>query len=180
MKRITVLGLVACFVLLFFALHHQLIIIQWPYTSTSTVHLATGTERRCVTLYYWHHDKWMHETVDIIWSTQKDVSIKHLVDSWLTLMDEERLMEKKVSLQSVMLAPSDQEAYLSFDRNPFAAESSTYDKWMWVESLLKTLRDNGIKLQSVRFLVHHQDMYDYHVDFSKAWPLIGFLPQHQH
>jgi hypothetical protein len=90
-------------------------------------------------------------------------------------MDEERLMSKKVSLQSVILTPNEKDAYLSFDRYPFSPESPTVEKFMWVEGLLKTLRDNGISLQGVRFLVHHQEMLDSHLDFSNPWPGIGFL-----
>jgi hypothetical protein len=63
---------------------------------------------------------------------------------------------------------------LSFDRSPFPTEWTTYEQWMWIESLLKTVRDNDIRIQRIRFLVHHQELIDYHLDFSNPWPIIGF------
>jgi hypothetical protein len=84
-------------------------------------------------------------------------------------------MEKKVSLQSVVPSPSGVEAYISFDRNPFTKNQSTYEKFMWIEGLLKTVRENGIQLQSIYFLVHHQPLTDFHLDFSNAWPISGFI-----
>jgi hypothetical protein len=44
-----------------------------------------------------------------------------------------------------------------------------------IEGLLKTLRENDIKIQRIHFLLHHQPLVDYHLDFSHPWPLEGFL-----
>jgi len=110
----------------------------------------------------------------MLWTGDKATNIQYLLQSWLSLLDEEQAMKKKVSIQAVLLASSDTQAYLSFDRNPFGQDDSTYDKLMWLEGLLKTLRENEIKLQGVYFLVHHQTMDDYHLDFSNPWPMYGF------
>ncbi len=134
-----------------------------------------STEKKSAKLFYWKHDKWSHEQVEVMSSSDRAQTIKYLIDAWLTLMDEEKIMKKKVSLQSAILSPNEQELFLSFDRNPFSKEASTFEKLMLLESILKTIRETGIKIQSVRFLVHHQEAHDYHLDFSHSWPSSGFI-----
>lgn len=162
-----------CGGMFYLALDRGFIVIN--NVSKQSIVTQGSLEKKPVKLMYWHHDQWKHEKVEIIWSSQQAVTVKHLIDAWLTLMDEEKMMEKKVSLQAAIASPSEQELYLSFDRNPFSKEDSTYDKWMWIEGILKTLRENGIKFQFVRFLVHHQQLNDYHLDFSNPWPMSGFV-----
>lgn len=132
--------------------------------------------KKNVKLYGWRHDKWHHESVELIWSEDMVDTLSRLIPAWLTMLEEEKMDQKKISLQSITISPHGQ-AYLSLDRNPFTKEASTFEKLMWVESLLKTIRDNGINLQSIQFLVHHQPLQDYHLDFSNPWPLTGFLTQ---
>ncbi len=163
-----------CVGLLFLALQNNLIIVRSPFQKETTWDLS-GVEKKKIKLFYWHHDKWNHESKEIIWSPNKTLTIKYLIDSWLTLMDEEKLMEKKTSLQSAIIGSNEHDVYLSFDRNPFSKEVPVFEKWMWIEGLLKTLRDNDLKIQNIRFLVHHHDMHDSHLDFSNPWPSIGFL-----
>lgn len=59
--------------------------------------------------------------------------------------------------------------YVSFDQTPFGTQQSTHEKLMFIEGLKRTLRDNGIKLQGIYFLVNHAEMQDEHLDFSNAW-----------
>lgn len=162
---------------LFFAWQRGWIIINVNATPPDAHIVNTSLPtviKKKVTLYYWHMGGWKKETTDLIWHEQKAITIEYLINSWLTLLDEEQLMEKKVTLQTVLLTQSDQ-AYLSFDRQPFSKESTTYEKWMWLEGLLKTIRDNGIKIQGIQFLVHHQPLKDTHLDFTNPWPLSGFM-----
>jgi hypothetical protein len=166
-----------CIGLLFLAFQNNIIIIRNPF-ARHLLQEQPGVEKKKVKLFYWHHDKWNNEEVDIIWAANKAQTLKYLIDSWLTLMDEEHLMEKKTSLQAVVLGSSENDIFLSFDRNPLSREGTIFEKWMWLEGLLKTIRDNDLKVQSIRFLVHHQDMYDTHLDFSNPWPSIGFLPNY--
>jgi hypothetical protein len=176
MKRTLMVFLsLCCFIggLGFYAISKQWLIIHYP-RQTQVVRNET-VEKKKVWLWYWHQEKWKSEQVDLIWSSHKAKTIKYLIDSWLNLLDEEKITSKKVSLQTALLSPSEQDVYLSFDRNPFTKEQATIDKWFWIEGLLKTIRDNGISLQGVYFLVHHQPLHDYHLDFSNAWPALGFL-----
>ena len=64
------------------------------------------------------------------------------------------------------MSENNQFVYLSFDRPLFNEENSTNSKLMLIEALFKTLRDNGIKIQGIIFLIHHQEMLDPHLDFS--------------
>jgi hypothetical protein len=90
-------------------------------------------------------------------------------------MVEEKIISKAISVQSAMLSPAGHELYISFNRNPLKKEKSTYEKWMFIEGLLRTVRENKIVVQAIHFLIHHQPINDHHLDFSKSWPLVGFL-----
>jgi len=161
----------------FFAFYNGLIILRYPSYRAEVEQFIENmkVDKKKVFLFYRNKKKWNKEKVYLLWTNDKAKNIEYLINSWLTLLDEERVMKKRVSLQTVLLASSLQKAYLSFDRNPFSSDSPTHEKWMWVEGLLKTLRENDIDLQTVYFLVHHQIMDDYHLDFSNPWPICGFL-----
>src|SRR3989304_1974206 len=85
-----------CLGLIFLALQNNIIIIRNPFIRQN-MQERSDVEKRRTNLYYWHHDKWNHEPTEIIWYEDKSKTIKHLIDSWLTLMDEEKLMDKKTS-----------------------------------------------------------------------------------
>ena len=144
---------------LFYAIDKGWIIINTPvttphYTSQAT-HLPTALQKK-VLLFFWRHDTWHHETTQLVWSEHNAQNIAYLINSWLSLLDDEKITTKKVSLQTAMLNPSGNELYVSFDRSLFSKEDTTYEKWMLIEGLLKTLRENNIICQEIRFLVHHQ------------------------
>lgn len=175
-KKIIILCLFGFLVgVIFFAFDRQWLIIRSPFHDQEMVSTGADAERKQVSLYYWHHDKWTREQTEMVWSSDKAQTLKHLIDHWLTFMHEEEIMEKRVALESAILSPGEQELYISFDRNLFSKESSTFEKWMLIEGILKTIRENGLKVGQVRFLMHHQPMQDYHLDFSKSWPINGFM-----
>jgi hypothetical protein len=88
--------------------------------------------------------------------------------------EDEKTVQRTVNIESVV-DDGGGTVYISFDRNPFDKQASTYTKLMWIEGLLKTIRDNESTVQQIYFLVHHQPLIDYHLDFSTAWPIVGFL-----
>jgi len=169
---------VALFSFCYFAYNHRWIIIHFPkksYQADLQKHTVQITKKR-VTRVYWNNDAWHNEETELLWSDDdKANTLLHLITSWLALLDEEKVMEKKVSVQSVVLSLSGADAYISFDRNPFTKNQSTYSKLLWVEGLLKTVRENGVKVQAIYFLVHHQPLTDFHLDFSNPWSINGFL-----
>jgi len=91
------------------------------------------------------------------------------------LVDDEKITTKKITLQTAMLNPTGTELAVSFDHGLFSKDATTYEKWMLCEGLLKTVRENGIASQTVRFLIHHQPIIDAHLDFSNPWPIYGFI-----
>jgi len=163
--------------MLFFAIYNEWILFSYPSYKVEVNQQINHmkVDKKDVWLMYWHNKKWCKEKVNLLWSDDTSQNIHYLVSSWLNLLDEELVIKKKVSLQAVLLASSGNIAYLSFDRNIFSSKNSTHEKLMLIEGLLKTIRENEIKLQGVYFLVHHQIMEDYHLDFSNPWPLYGFL-----
>jgi len=78
--------------------------------------IKKAIKKNC-TLYYWHDDLWITEQREIILSNDRAYNIKQLVNSWLTLLDDEQLLPKKISLDSAMISSSGQELFLSFSRN---------------------------------------------------------------
>ena len=160
---------------LFYGIYQELIIIRTPFRTIAPLLNDLHVQKSNFKLVYWKDKSWHKEEKELISSDNKVQTLHYLLTSWLGLLDEEHLLQRKTSIQSIMLDSSGQEAFISFDCNPFQKKSSTYDKWLWAEGLLKTIRENNIAIQNVRFLVHHQPLHDHHIDFSHAWPLGGFL-----
>lgn len=160
--------------ILLYAFHHQWIIFRRLPHTISPQQPLIKTKKKC-TLYYWHHNRWHTESHELIWSSRTQENIGTLVSHWLSLLDTEQLLPKKIILQSAALTPNAQEVYLSFDRNIIPKEWSIYYKLMLLEGLLKTIRANITSLHGIHFLVHHQPLIDTHLDFSQAWPIHGFV-----
>lgn len=164
---------------LFLAMHNGWLVILPPhnfFSKNSVLSSAKKISREYVTLYFYHHEKWHTEKTHVLISDDIGQTTKQILQSWLNMLDEEHFTTKKITVQDVLISAT-QCAYISFDRNPFSREDSTYEKYMWVESLLETLRENKIPLQHVQLLVHHKPLQDYHLDFSHPWPLQGFLQE---
>ena len=136
----------------------------------STVPIA----KKQIKLFFWRRNSWKHENSELLVGSDIAAASAAIVNKWLTLLDEEGVMIKKVTVPAVLMGASGNELYLSFDRYPFDKESSAYEKWMWLEGLLKTLRENGITTARIYFTVQHKPLRDYHLDFSNPWPINGF------
>ena len=139
--------------------------------------LATSVVKRQGKLFFWNKGKWNHESAEILLSHNLTDTISYIANKWLTLLEEEGLMAKRVAVSHVLIHGSGKEVYISFDRYPFNKEHSCYEKWMWVEGLLKTLRENDIAISHIDFKVRHMPLQDYHLDFSNPWPLQGFIKE---
>lgn len=165
--------------MLFYALYNEIIIIRFPWTTNVYTRSDLEIQKKIYTLVFWHNNSWKTEHKPLISSENKTQTLTYLISSWLSMLEEEHVFAhrgyRKVSLQSVMLDPAGHEAFLSFDRSPFLKESSTSQKLLWIEGLLRTIRENNVSLSSVRLLAHHQPLHDQHLDFDRAWPISGFL-----
>lgn len=158
----------------YYIFNNEWIVIKYNNTQGNVV--FQKSKKRNYVLWYWHNDKWNFEAKELVdLEANKAKTVEYLVSSWLGLLDEEQVVDKKVSIQSVMLDSTQQEVFISLDRNPFLVNSSIFAKWYWVEGLVKTLRINIPNLQKVYVLVHHQVLDDLHLDFSQGWPISGFI-----
>lgn len=160
----------------YFAYNQELLLFRFPSFQKNSIEvpIASITKKK-VNRIYWNNDVWRHEDTELLWPENISNALLYLITSWLALLDEEKIMDKKVTVQSVIVSPSQNDVYISFDRNPFTKKQSTYEKLMWIEGILKTIRETGTKVQNIHFLVHHQPVHDFHLDFSNPWPVTGFV-----
>lgn len=160
---------------LFFAIQQELIIFNWHHSIVPTSPDPANFRKQTVKLYFWKNQHWEFEKTEILWSNNLAGNITNLTQAWLNQLEEEALIKRKITLQSALLNANEQTAYLSFDQNLFRKQHSTHQKLYLVESLCKTLRENGIKVPQVQLYLRHQIYQDTHLDFSQPWPIAGFL-----
>lgn len=158
--------------LILFALQQKWIIINLP-TQEKSLLPATTTHKKNCKFFYFYNNAWHTENSVLIWSENKTENLSLLVNQWLALAFDEKIIKKKTALESVCVSEQ-QELLLSFDRSILHKEASTYEKLMVVEGLLKTIRENEPSIKKVRILVHHQPLADYHLNFINPWPMQGF------
>ena len=132
--------------------------------------------RRKTRLWYFNGERFIYEDKELIFSANTQATLADLVASWLSLLDEEQLLTKKVAVQSVMLDPQKTTAFISFDQNPFEKWFSTHAKLMFLQGLLKTLKESTIPLKKVQFLVQHAPLKDHHLDCVHPWTIEGYAP----
>ena len=175
-KKEYIVGLGALIIgMIFFCIYQELLIVHFGTLKNTLVQEKSTTEHKTINLFFWKDDRWKKESVKIMWSEKKVETVQYIVNQWLNVLDEEEILDKKVLLQHVSLNSSESIAYLSFDRYPFDRESSTHQKHMIIESLLKTIRESSLQIPFFHFLVHHKPMIDTHLDFTHPWPLHGFM-----
>lgn len=157
-----------------FAIQKEYIIFNFgpkiiPYTITHT------SQKKSIPLVYWHNNEWRTEQVPLLISQESPChTLQQIVSQWLQLMHEEQIISTKTTLQSALLNYDQQELFISFDRIPWNKESSTYEKWMFLEGLLKTIKINNAAIKKIRFLLDHAPLDDTYLDFTNSWPIDGF------
>jgi hypothetical protein len=168
---ITTLGGILCF-----ALIEEWIIIKHPWWQTYEQRNPNAFSKHIAAIFIWSNNQWINEKNNMIWSETDIIdNIKLLTQATLTFLFEEELTKKKVYVEAVMNTADNTETLIMFDRNPFSKTMSTRQKLLIIESILKTIRENGIKAPKIRFLVNNQTLADPHLDFSISWPLEGFF-----
>ena len=181
MKTISIVSLImACFMVgfLFHAYQKEWIILLLPHQTAdietqAQAHDATFTQKK-ILLFFWKHDQWQKEHNSVIWSSDLTHNIKTITNNWLMLLEDEKIIDTDIQLLSAVIT-SNKELFLSFNKNLYDSQHSTYAKLMIVHALLKTMHENKIPVQSVRFLVHHQTLIDDHLNFAIPWPITGYL-----
>ncbi len=177
-KNFQIKIIVSMFILgiLFFLFKKELIVFRFPVNYENFSSSSQNSKiKKSVKLFYFINEKWNYENIEIIWSNNINENIKQIVSSWLNLLEEEKILDHKITLQSVLSNAENKEIFLSFDRNLFNDENSTYEKLLIIESIIKTLRENELKISKIRFLNHHQEINDIHLNFKNSWPIQGFI-----
>lgn len=161
---------------LFVSIKSGWIIFHYPsYTQDIAQQKAVMRVNRTPIIYSFYKDgAWHTEYNELSVSPDTQKMIHYVVNSWLSFLHEEHIMKKRVTAHAVLISANGNDLFISFDRNPLQKESSIYEKWMWIEGLLKTIRAQGIKIAHVHFLVHHQPLQDAHLDFENPWPIAGY------
>ncbi len=175
MKRSWFIGITLasfCVGILLFAHQYEYLIIRLPQ-KIPTMHQPIEI-KKTVLLHYWKNHQWYKETQKMIWSQNMTQNIQRLLNYWLHLLEESDIINKRITIQSIAIAPNEQDLYISFDRTPFLKKWSIFHKWMFMEGLLQTIRSNTSRLYTVLFLIRHQTIADTHLDFSHPWPIIGY------
>lgn len=176
----TVFIILLCFIVgfLFHAYNKEWIILLLPHQTADIQSQAQTSEtaftQQKITLFFWKHDQWQKEYTSVIWSPEITHNIKTITNNWLTLLEDEKIIDTDIQLLSTVIS-SNKELFLSFNKDLCNTQDSTYTKLMIIHGLLKTIYENKIPIQSVRFLVHHQILIDDHLNFSIPWPINGYI-----
>jgi hypothetical protein len=161
---------------IFIFLYQKEYIIFNIKSSPATVSIPAIAQKKNTSLHYWQSDQWHTEQMPLILCQNTASNIQLIISRWLQLMYDEKIIRKKATLQSALINYDQKELFISFDRAPWNKENSTFEKWMAIEGLLKTIKENDDlhTLKSIRFLIDHQPINDYHLDFTNSWPIDGF------
>lgn len=168
-----VIGLIICGFLLFL-MHSFFVII--PRAHFQTHFFESITEKRTVQLVFYLPNKKVSESVClIIQQSSPEEQIALILQKWFMMIFEEGYHDRLINLQAALIDEVTKTCYLSFDQNPFKKESSTHARWLFMESLLATIRQQKYQIQSVQVLVNHQPVDDTYLDISIPWPIQGFI-----
>ena len=153
------------------------IVFRFPFAQESEI-IVNQPEQQAkkvtITGYWYTKDRWYQETSTILWSSQEQ-NITQILNYWFETAFQEKVIFTDLHVETVALT-NQQEALISLDSSPFNSGMSIYEKLMIMESILKTLRMNNSKACYIRFLLHHEPLYDNHLDLIRAWHINGYLP----
>lgn len=160
---------------LFFLHQESWIIINLPSKPTQQALTKSSITSKEVTLWIWNKGSFNKETTDIIFSDDTTQTLTLLLNQWFALLEEEKITDQQITVQSVTLSANGQEAFVSLHQYPFNKQNSTHDKLMIMQSLLKTIKQAQLNIHHIRLLVHHQPIQDDHLNFNISWPILGYL-----
>jgi hypothetical protein len=161
---------------IFHAYQKEWIIINFPYQTTSFHEQKTidSFAQKKIPVYFWKNNTWRHEYSTVIWSDDVANNSKTILNHLITVLEDEAILESDIQIIATTLS-NQKELLVSFNKNIYSTEHATYDKMMIVHSFLKTLYENKISVQSVRFLIQHQTIIDDHLNFTVSWPITGYV-----
>lgn len=162
------------FGLILFLIQSFFVII--PRSNMQMQFIERSVQKRIVQLVFYLPNKKISESVVLIMEEDSPVQqITLILQKWFMMIFEEGYHDRLINLQAVLIDEVTKTCYLSFDQNPFKKESSTQARWLFMESLLATIRLQKYQIQTVCVLVNHQQIDDAYLDISIPWPIQGFM-----
>jgi hypothetical protein len=166
-KTLTILCIItACTTaaFLFFAIQKEWIIIRIP-NNIKTIPCAAN--RVCE--LYWHPSKLHTGKRRLLWTEDEQDNIHRLISCWLAWLYNEEML-KRINVETVMISPSADELFISFDKKLFSKNQSIHEKLACIHSLAQTIKPHT-HARKMRLLVHHAPMEDVHIDCIESLPL---------
>lgn len=132
---------------------------------------AQQATKKKISLQFWDGKAMQQEELDIMWSSLTAKNIQHIVQQLFGILADEGVITDKTSLQSVIISPSGQDIYLSFNQSFFKPEQSIRSKHLILECLKSSIAHNIDSQGTIHFLINHKSLQDPHIDFSEGWPI---------
>ncbi|OGB96999.1 hypothetical protein A3F06_01445 [candidate division TM6 bacterium RIFCSPHIGHO2_12_FULL_36_22] len=174
-KKEVMVGSITIFIGIFFlyAYLNEFFVLYIPSRNNylSSTEKAIKITKKSINLYFYDGHGIRQEKNDVLWSTDMLENINYIMQQLLLLFYEEKVTPEKISLQTVLISPSGQDLYLSFNKTFLNPESSIKTKLTIIETILSTLRETQNNEMNVHFLVNHKPMIDDHLDFEQSWPM---------
>ena len=161
---------------LFFMVQRNWLVVHFafsPFTGDQHAGMpVTAAQQKKINVYYRKNSAWHHEEVAVIWHEQDMAqSLKHIVKQWLSVLQDVHQLAPHISVQSVAVASTGSDAYISFDASLFDPAVSITRSWMIIESLGKTIRMAEVPIHAIALLVDNVPMSHDYIDLSIPLPL---------
>ena len=166
-KKLSIAVILFCIGALLFFYQESWLIINIPSTQQMKSSIKTSSKKsKNISIYLWQKDKFNQESCEILTTENQAQTIQQIVYHFFTNYEDMINSDKQILVQSVILSPSEKQAFISLNNNPFNTESSTFEKLMLMKSLLKTLHEADLTITHVYLLVQHRPLVDHHLNFD--------------
>lgn len=163
------------FGILFFCYQESWIIFNIPQNTGFIPIQKPTVKKSSVQLWVFKQNTWITETTEIIKNDSIAQTLQNLLNSWFLFLEEEQILSQTINVTSVVMSPTNTLAFISLSQNPLDPQASTYESIMLIESMLKTIRENKIAIQSIQLLVRHQPLLDQRLNLSIPWQISGYM-----
>lgn len=160
--------------ILFFAYQESWIIIDIPQNSALSSLQKPCVKETSVQLWIFKKNQWISETKQIIKNNNTAQTLQNLLNSWFSFLEEEQIISRSIIVDSVVISPTNTLAFISLNQNPLSPKLNTYESLMFMQGMLKTIKENKISIQSIQLLIQHQPLIDHRLNLTIPWPITGY------